>query len=97
MNNINLSLSENTSVVDIMADVDLTIEANTPGEEADFCDVIRDVILARADGKAKLPPGAYNVRMLCVVTRNEETNVDKTGQLPGEPAHQDVPGSSQAD
>lgn len=72
MNNINLTLSSNTTLVDLMADVDLTIEAKNAGEEADFCDVIRDVVLARCDGKAKLPPGAYNIRMLCVVTKNEE-------------------------
>lgn len=72
MNNINLTLSSNTTLVDLMADVDLTIEAKSPGQEADFSDVIRDVVIARCDGKAKLPPGSYNIRMLCVVTKNEE-------------------------
>lgn len=72
MNNINLTLSSNTTLVDLMADVDFTIEAKNPGQEADFADVIRDVILARCDGKSKLPPGSYNIRMLCVVTKNEE-------------------------
>ena len=84
MNQINLTLSDNTSVVDLMADVDLTIKANVPGEEADFCDVIRDVILARCDGKSKLQPGMYNIRMLCVVTRNDEVLTEKEEHPPTE-------------
>lgn len=97
MNNINLSLSDNTTVTDLMADVDLTIKANKPGEEADFCDVIRDVILARCEGKAKLQPGAYNIRMLCVVTRNEEQHVEQAGESSGNVADHNLSGSSEAD
>ena len=97
MNNINLSLSDNTSVVDLMADVDLTIKAKQEGEEADFCDVIRDVVLARCDGRAKLPPGAYNIRLLCVVTRNEDEHVEQAGELPGDLADHNLSGPSKAD
>lgn len=71
MNSINISLSSNTSVVDLMVDLDLTLVAEAPGDEADLCDVLRDTILARLEGKAKLAPGKYNIRMLCVVTSEE--------------------------
>lgn len=84
MNNINISISDNTTVVDLMADVDLTIRGLN-GEEADFADVIKDVILARCAERAKLPPGSYNIRMLCVVTQNNEgQHVEQAGEHAGQ-------------
>lgn len=80
-----------------MADVDLTIKAMKPGEEADFTDVVHDVVLARCVGKAKLAPGAYNIRMLCIVTRNEDKHVDKASESPGAVAVQDLSGESKTD
>ena len=98
MNSLNLTMSENTTVVDLMADVDLAIVDNAEGgTQADVCDILQDVILARCAGRASLPAGKYNIRMLCVVTRNEDEHVEQTSGVSGNVADHNLPESNKAD
>jgi len=95
---IELSANVNTSVVDIMADVDFTLRAEGDQTEADFAEVVNRVALAPCVGKATLPLGHYNVRLFAVITRDEHDETlgpyrESGGQLPD----QEVSGTSEAD
>ncbi|HEY8540800.1 MAG TPA: hypothetical protein VIL29_00345 [Pseudothermotoga sp.] len=69
---IDIVSTNNTRVIDVMADVDIDVQENP----ADFSELI-GLVIARTKGHANLPPGSYNVRLLCVITENEGSNVDK--------------------
>lgn len=67
-NQIEMTKNDTTSVVDVMADVDFTLNGNE-GDAADFATVVQQVVLARCEGQAKLPLGNYNIRLLAVITK----------------------------
>ena len=69
---IDIVSTNNTRVIDVMADVDIDVQEHP----ADFSELI-GLVVARTKGRVKLPPGSYNVRLLCVITENEGSNVDK--------------------
>lgn len=70
-NNIEITTSVETSVIDVMADVDFSVDGKDD-DHADFADVFQRVIIARCTGQAELGVGRYNIRLLAVVTQNEE-------------------------
>ena len=59
-----MTISADTDVVDLMSDVDF--EITTP---VDAIEALQATIFGRSTGKIQLPSGKYNVRMLCVITR----------------------------
>lgn len=72
MKRIDFSVSNSASTVDIMADVDVSLEFADSKDHVDVCSVINDAILSHPTGKrVVLSQGRYNIRLLCVVTRDE--------------------------
>lgn len=67
-NHVEMTKNDTTEVVDVMADVDFTLDGKE-GDTADFAEVVKQVVLARCEGQVKLPLGNYNIRLLAVITK----------------------------
>lgn len=67
---IEISYAPNTSVVDVMADVDITVpESYGP---ADISDLLSTGVLRSCADRAQFTPGKYNIRLLAVITREDD-------------------------
>jgi hypothetical protein len=71
VNNIRLNKTTNTTVVDLLADVDFDL-----AKASDLVKVIQSTVLKQVKDanteEVKIPAGKYNIRLLVVVTENNE-------------------------
>ena len=70
---IEITLAKNTSVVDVMADVDVVIVPEI--DSLDLVDLIK-IVLNDGKNKATFHPGKYNIRLMAVVTEERENESD---------------------
>lgn len=77
---IDITVSENVTVVDIMLDVDISVlpDPNDPEAETDLSTLLSHVLLERTTGKTLIKPNKYNIRMFCVVTTEESNGTDQS-------------------
>lgn len=99
MNRVDVTLSTSSDVVDVMADVDFELQGGVSDIEGDLVDVINDVVFARCVNAAKLRTGSYNIRMLCVITRNNEDEhvAVEDSDIPRNVAHSNLSGPGEVD
>lgn len=62
-NQIDMTTCQGAAVVDILADVDFTVNPMS-----DVASALQQVILDRCKDRVPLQPGKYNVRLLAVIT-----------------------------
>ena len=72
---IELTYAPNTDVADLMADVDVTVPADAEVNIADFVNLS---VLDSCKSKAVFTSGKYNIRMLLVITREDNGTPEST-------------------
>jgi hypothetical protein len=68
---VEITVAKDTSVVDLMADVDVVFMHMPDVESLDLVDLIK-IVLRDCKNQASFAPGKYNVRLMAVVTEEHE-------------------------
>lgn len=68
---IEITVAKDTSVVDLMVDVDIVFMHMPEMESLDLSDLLK-IVLKDCKNKASFLPGKYNVRMMAVITEEHD-------------------------
>lgn len=71
---IELTHSPDTSVVDLMADVDVTLKLVEGQKEVELVDFLNHSVFKHCVDKVVFVAGKYNIRMLIVITEENDDN-----------------------
>jgi len=71
---IDITFSDETSLVDVQADIDVLVQPNEsdPEQLLDISDLLTYALCSKLKTQASFPAGKYNIRLMLVITSEKE-------------------------